>query len=151
MRWVSGQGGLRGGGAPGRLTLGHSAAPTGMPSWSVVSAPGGHPDGPHLPTPTRVSQPDGPLSAPGQEFTGCFQRHDEVLTELEKATKRCKKLEAVYREFELQKVCYLPLSMFLLKPIQRLAHYRLLLGRLCGHCPPGHGDHADCRGAWARP
>ncbi|XP_044922797.1 FERM, ARHGEF and pleckstrin domain-containing protein 2 isoform X3 [Mustela putorius furo] len=80
-------------------------------------------------------------------FTSCFQRHDEVLTELEKATKRLKKLEAVYREFELQKVCYLPLNAFLLKPIQRLLHYRLLLGRLCTHYGPAHPDHADCHDA----
>lgn len=83
---------------------------------------------------------------PQQQFTGCFQRHDEVLTELEKATKRLKKLETVYREFELQKVCYLPLNTFLLKPIQRLVHYRLLLRRLCGFYAPGHPDYADCRG-----
>uniref|UniRef100_A0A3Q2HUV4 FERM, ARHGEF and pleckstrin domain-containing protein 2 n=1 Tax=Equus caballus TaxID=9796 RepID=A0A3Q2HUV4_HORSE len=82
-----------------------------------------------------------------KEFTSYFQRHDEVLTELEKATKRSKKLEMVYKEFELQKVCYLPLNTFLLKPIQRLVHYRLLLSRLCGHYVPGHRDHADCRDA----
>lgn len=82
-----------------------------------------------------------------KEFTSYFQRHDEVLTELEKATKRSKKLEMVYKEFELQKVCYLPLNTFLLKPIQRLVHYRLLLSRLCGHYAPGHRDHADCRDA----
>lgn len=83
---------------------------------------------------------------PPQQCTSFFQRHDEVLTELEKATKRLKRLEAVYREFELQKVCYLPLNTFLLKPIQRLVHYRLLLGRLCGSYAPGHRDYADCRG-----
>ncbi|XP_046499713.1 FERM, ARHGEF and pleckstrin domain-containing protein 2 isoform X4 [Equus quagga] len=82
-----------------------------------------------------------------KEFTSYFQRHDEVLTELEKATKRSKKLEMVYKEFELQKVCYLPLNTFLLKPIQRLVHYRLLLSRLCGHYAPRHRDHADCRDA----
>uniref|UniRef100_A0A452QWU4 FERM, ARHGEF and pleckstrin domain-containing protein 2 n=1 Tax=Ursus americanus TaxID=9643 RepID=A0A452QWU4_URSAM len=79
-----------------------------------------------------------------KEFTSYFQRHDEVLTELEKATRRFKKLETVYKEFELQKVCYLPLNAFLLKPIQRLVHYRLLLGRLCGHYAPAHPDSADC-------
>ncbi|XP_039717088.1 FERM, ARHGEF and pleckstrin domain-containing protein 2 isoform X3 [Pteropus medius] len=82
-----------------------------------------------------------------KQFTGHFQRHDEVLMELEKAAKRVKKLEAVYKEFELQKVCYLPLSSFLLKPIQRLLHYRRLLGQLCGHYAPGHPDFADCRDA----
>ncbi|XP_059134607.1 FERM, ARHGEF and pleckstrin domain-containing protein 2 [Peromyscus eremicus] len=82
-----------------------------------------------------------------KEFTSYFQRHDEVLTELEKATKHCKKLEAVYKEFELQKVCYLPLNTFLLKPVQRLVHYRLLLRRLCAHYSPGHPDYGDCHEA----
>uniref|UniRef100_A0A8C5K9L4 FERM, ARHGEF and pleckstrin domain-containing protein 2 n=1 Tax=Jaculus jaculus TaxID=51337 RepID=A0A8C5K9L4_JACJA len=82
-----------------------------------------------------------------KEFVSYFQRHDEVLTELEKATKHCKKLEMVYKEFELQKVCYLPLNTFLLKPIQRLVHYRLLLSRLCDHYSPRHHDYADCNDA----
>uniref|UniRef100_A0A671VLV7 FERM, ARHGEF and pleckstrin domain-containing protein 2 n=1 Tax=Sparus aurata TaxID=8175 RepID=A0A671VLV7_SPAAU len=74
-------------------------------------------------------------------------KHDEVLTELEKATKRLKKLETVYKEFELQKVCYLPLNTFLLKPIQRLMHYKLILERLCKHYSPSHRDHDDCKEA----
>ncbi|NXU88862.1 FARP2 protein, partial [Xiphorhynchus elegans] len=82
-----------------------------------------------------------------KEFTSYLQKHDEVLTELEKATKRLKKLEMVYKEFELQKVCYLPLNTFLLKPIQRLMHYKLILGRLCRHYTPEHRDFADCRSA----
>ncbi|XP_019368907.1 PREDICTED: FERM, RhoGEF and pleckstrin domain-containing protein 2 isoform X2 [Gavialis gangeticus] len=82
-----------------------------------------------------------------KEFTSYLQKHDEVLTELEKATKRLKKLEMVYKEFELQKVCYLPLNTFLLKPIQRLMHYKLILGRLCKHYTTEHRDYADCRSA----
>ncbi|XP_074988414.1 FERM, ARHGEF and pleckstrin domain-containing protein 2 isoform X5 [Caretta caretta] len=82
-----------------------------------------------------------------KEFTSYLQKHDEVLTELEKATKRLKKLEMVYKEFELQKVCYLPLNTFLLKPIQRLIHYKLILGRLCKHYTVEHQDYADCRNA----
>ncbi|XP_039547452.1 FERM, ARHGEF and pleckstrin domain-containing protein 2 isoform X3 [Pimephales promelas] len=82
-----------------------------------------------------------------KEFTGYLQKHDEVLTELEKATKRVKKLETVYKEFELQKVCYLPLNTFLLKPIQRLMHYKLILERLCKHYAPQHKDFDDCREA----
>ncbi|KFW09161.1 FERM, RhoGEF and pleckstrin domain-containing protein 2, partial [Eurypyga helias] len=82
-----------------------------------------------------------------KDFTSYLQKHDEVLTELEKATKRLKKLEMVYKEFELQKVCYLPLNTFLLKPIQRLMHYKLILGRLCRHYTPEHRDFADCRNA----
>uniref|UniRef100_A0A8C9W8U0 FERM, ARHGEF and pleckstrin domain-containing protein 2 n=1 Tax=Scleropages formosus TaxID=113540 RepID=A0A8C9W8U0_SCLFO len=79
-----------------------------------------------------------------KEFTSYLQKHDEVLTELEKATKRLKKLETVYKEFELQKVCYLPLNTFLLKPIQRLVHYKLILERLCRHYIPQHPDRNDC-------
>ncbi|XP_030311941.1 FERM, ARHGEF and pleckstrin domain-containing protein 2 isoform X3 [Calypte anna] len=82
-----------------------------------------------------------------KEFTSYLQKHDEVLVELEKATKRLKKLEVVYKEFELQKVCYLPLNTFLLKPIQRLMHYKLILGRLCKHYTAEHRDFADCRNA----
>ncbi|XP_055069922.2 FERM, ARHGEF and pleckstrin domain-containing protein 2 isoform X5 [Misgurnus anguillicaudatus] len=82
-----------------------------------------------------------------KEFTGYLQKHDEVLTELEKATKRVKKLETVYKEFELQKVCYLPLNTFLLKPIQRLMHYKLILERLCKHYAPQHADYDNCKEA----
>uniref|UniRef100_A0AAR2KLB1 FERM, ARHGEF and pleckstrin domain-containing protein 2 n=1 Tax=Pygocentrus nattereri TaxID=42514 RepID=A0AAR2KLB1_PYGNA len=82
-----------------------------------------------------------------KEFTSYLQKHDEVLTELEKATKCVKKLETVYKEFELQKVCYLPLNTFLLKPIQRLMHYKLILERLCKHYAPDHRDHHDCKEA----
>uniref|UniRef100_A0A672MYU0 FERM, ARH/RhoGEF and pleckstrin domain protein 2 n=1 Tax=Sinocyclocheilus grahami TaxID=75366 RepID=A0A672MYU0_SINGR len=82
-----------------------------------------------------------------KEFIGFLQKHDEVLTELEKATKRVKKLETVYKEFELQKVCYLPLNTFLLKPIQRLMHYKLILERLCKHYAPQHRDYDDCKEA----
>ncbi|XP_013883468.1 FERM, RhoGEF and pleckstrin domain-containing protein 2 isoform X2 [Austrofundulus limnaeus] len=82
-----------------------------------------------------------------KEFTSYLQKHDEVLTELEKASKRLKKLETVYKEFELQKVCYLPLNTFLLKPIQRLMHYKLILERLCKHYSPAHRDYRDCKEA----
>ncbi|XP_027731570.1 FERM, ARHGEF and pleckstrin domain-containing protein 2 isoform X2 [Vombatus ursinus] len=82
-----------------------------------------------------------------KEFTSYLQKHDQVLTELEKATRRLKKLETVYKEFELQRVCYLPLNTFLLKPIQRLIYYRLVLGRLCKHYLPGHPDYPDCKRA----
>ncbi|XP_041067599.1 FERM, ARHGEF and pleckstrin domain-containing protein 2 isoform X2 [Carcharodon carcharias] len=82
-----------------------------------------------------------------KEFASFLQKHDEVLTELEKATKQSKKLENVYKEFELQKVCYLPLNTFLLKPIQRLMHYKLILERLCKHYHSDHRDYRDCRDA----
>uniref|UniRef100_A0A8C6XUG7 FERM, ARH/RhoGEF and pleckstrin domain protein 2 n=1 Tax=Naja naja TaxID=35670 RepID=A0A8C6XUG7_NAJNA len=82
-----------------------------------------------------------------KEFTNYLQKHDEVLMELEKATKRIKKLEIVYKEFELQRVCYLPLNTFLLKPIHRIIYYKLILGRLCKHYPADHRDYTDCKNA----
>ena len=97
----------------------------------------------------RVPVMTSRVSCPRQEFTSFLQKHDEVLTELEKATKRLKKLETVYKEFELQKVCYLPLNTFLLKPIQRLMHYKLILERLCKHYSPSHRDHDDCKGEFS--
>ena len=47
---------------------------------------------------TTVMFPPAALAL--QEFTSYLQKHDEVLTELEKASKRLKKLETVYKEFE---------------------------------------------------
>ncbi|KAK9401092.1 FERM RhoGEF and pleckstrin domain-containing protein 2 [Crotalus adamanteus] len=82
-----------------------------------------------------------------KEFINYLQKHDEVLMELEKATKRIKKLEIVYKEFELQRVCYLPLNTFLLKPIHRIMYYKLILGRLCKHYPADHRDYTDCKNA----
>ena len=93
-----------------------------------------------------------PPPAP-QTLTRHFQRLHEVLTELEAASKRLRRLEALRRDFELQKICYLPLNAFLLKPLQRLRHYRLLLRRLCApdRQDPGRGDQdrADRRGECA--
>ncbi|XP_077009465.1 FERM, ARHGEF and pleckstrin domain-containing protein 2 isoform X2 [Tamandua tetradactyla] len=84
-----------------------------------------------------------------QEFSSCFQGHEEVLTELGKGPRRCGRLDAVSREFELQKVCYLPLSSFLLKPAQRLGQYQRLLTQLCQHLAPGHPEHPSYHGALA--
>ncbi|XP_070319810.1 FERM, ARHGEF and pleckstrin domain-containing protein 2 isoform X3 [Odocoileus virginianus] len=78
-------------------------------------------------------------------LTGHFQQLQEVLTELEAASRRLRRLEALRRDFELQKVCYLPFNAFLLKPLQRLRHYRLLLRRLCAPGPGDPGPHSQDR------
>ncbi|KAB0386376.1 hypothetical protein FD755_001332, partial [Muntiacus reevesi] len=78
-------------------------------------------------------------------LTGHFQQLHDVLTELEAASRRLRRLEALRRDFELQKVCYLPLNAFLLKPLQRLRHYRLLLRRLCAPGPGDPGPHSQDR------
>ena len=52
-----------------------------------------------------------------------------MVLELEQRVKSNKTFEEAYREFESQKVCYLPLNTFFLKPGQRMLHYRLILER----------------------
>lgn len=61
-----------------------------------------------------------------QYYTDYLEHHDDILTELELACRRNKKFENAIREFEMEKVCYLPLHAFLLKPVQRLQHYSLI-------------------------
>uniref|UniRef100_A0A8C9TSX0 FERM, ARHGEF and pleckstrin domain-containing protein 1 n=1 Tax=Scleropages formosus TaxID=113540 RepID=A0A8C9TSX0_SCLFO len=77
------------------------------------------------------------------------KRLSDVLMELEQACQASRKLEALCRDLELQKVCYLPLNVFLLRPLHRLVHYKQLLERLCKHYPPTHVDFRDSRAALA--
>lgn len=70
--------------------------------------------------------------------------HLLVLERLDQASKQNTRFEQLYREFEMQKVCYLPLSVFVLKPLHRLLHYQSLLQRLLKNYAPNHSDRADC-------
>ena len=56
-----------------------------------------------------------------------LEKQDDILMELDKAVKTDKEFEFLYKDFEGQKVCHLSLNTFLLKPGQRLLHYKLLL------------------------
>nr|XP_018895127.2 FERM, ARHGEF and pleckstrin domain-containing protein 1 isoform X1 [Gorilla gorilla gorilla]XP_018895128.2 FERM, ARHGEF and pleckstrin domain-containing protein 1 isoform X1 [Gorilla gorilla gorilla]XP_055215934.1 FERM, ARHGEF and pleckstrin domain-containing protein 1 isoform X1 [Gorilla gorilla gorilla]XP_055215935.1 FERM, ARHGEF and pleckstrin domain-containing protein 1 isoform X1 [Gorilla gorilla gorilla]XP_055215937.1 FERM, ARHGEF and pleckstrin domain-containing protein 1 isoform X1 [ len=76
-------------------------------------------------------------------------KHSEALEALENGIKSSRWLENFCRDFELQKVCYLPLNTFLLRPLHRLMHYKQVLERLCKHHPPSHADFRDCRAALA--
>uniref|UniRef100_A0A3P9KWF8 FERM, ARHGEF and pleckstrin domain-containing protein 1 n=1 Tax=Oryzias latipes TaxID=8090 RepID=A0A3P9KWF8_ORYLA len=84
-----------------------------------------------------------------RQLTAHLQKHPECLVELERACRSSRKVEALCRDFEQQRVCYLPLYVFLLRPLHRLLHYKLLLERLCKHYPPTHLDFRDCRAALA--
>lgn len=55
--------------------------------------------------------------------------------------------QQIYREFEQQKICYVPIFYLLMKPFQRLAHYKLLLELLLEHYNDNHFDRTDCQGA----
>uniref|UniRef100_A0AAQ5YLX2 FERM, ARHGEF and pleckstrin domain-containing protein 1 n=1 Tax=Amphiprion ocellaris TaxID=80972 RepID=A0AAQ5YLX2_AMPOC len=82
-------------------------------------------------------------------LTTNLNKQSEVLLELEKACKASRKLEGLCRDFELQKVCYIPLNVFILRPLHRLIHYKQILERLCKHYPATHVDFRDCRAALA--
>lgn len=81
-----------------------------------------------------------------QPLTTSLHKQSEVLLELEKACRSSRRLEALCRDFELQKVCYIPLNVFVLRPLHRLVHYKQILERLCKHYPATHVDFRDCRG-----
>lgn len=81
-----------------------------------------------------------------KQLTIHLWKHNEILMELENGIKNSRKLETFCRDFELQKVCYLPLNTFLLRPLHRLMHYKQIMERLCKHYPPSHIDFRDSRG-----
>uniref|UniRef100_A0A674MP93 FERM, ARHGEF and pleckstrin domain-containing protein 1 n=1 Tax=Takifugu rubripes TaxID=31033 RepID=A0A674MP93_TAKRU len=84
-----------------------------------------------------------------QPLTVSLHKQSEALLELEKACRSCPRLEDLCRDFELQKVCYIPLNVFILRPLHRLIHYKQILERLCKHYPATHVDFRDCRAALA--
>ncbi|XP_056411605.1 FERM, ARHGEF and pleckstrin domain-containing protein 1 isoform X4 [Hyla sarda] len=84
-----------------------------------------------------------------KQFTNNLQKHYEALIELEKAIKNSRKLDVLCRDFEQEKVCYLPLNIFLLRPLHRLMHYKQIMERLCKHYSPNHVDFRDTRAALA--
>ncbi|XP_041806210.1 FERM, ARHGEF and pleckstrin domain-containing protein 1 [Chelmon rostratus] len=82
-------------------------------------------------------------------LTANLHKQSDVLLELEKACRSSRRLEGLCRDFELQKVCYIPLNVFILRPLHRLIHYKQILERLCKHYPATHVDFRDCRAALA--
>uniref|UniRef100_A0A3Q2W402 FERM, ARHGEF and pleckstrin domain-containing protein 1 n=1 Tax=Haplochromis burtoni TaxID=8153 RepID=A0A3Q2W402_HAPBU len=85
----------------------------------------------------------------GLKVSSNLSKQSEILLELEKACKASRRLEGLCRDFELQKVCYIPLNVFILRPLHRLIHYKQILERLCKHYPATHVDFRDCRAALA--
>jgi len=73
------------------------------------------------------------VSSSLQVYRALLDRHEELLVQLDLTARRLPDVQRAIDEFELQKVCYLPLTTFLLKPVQRLLHYQLLLDRKLLH------------------
>uniref|UniRef100_H2Z4V6 FERM, RhoGEF and pleckstrin domain-containing protein 2 n=1 Tax=Ciona savignyi TaxID=51511 RepID=H2Z4V6_CIOSA len=63
-----------------------------------------------------------------KKYLGSLENGESLILALEE-TGEDSRFESIYREFELQKVCYLPFNSFLLKPMQRVVHYKLVVER----------------------
>ncbi|XP_071553838.1 FERM, ARHGEF and pleckstrin domain-containing protein 1-like [Temnothorax nylanderi] len=70
-----------------------------------------------------------------------------VLEKMEYSMRTSRRFDQLCRDFESQKHCYLPLTSFLLKPLQRLLHYNSIIDRLLDHYPKDHTDFEDCLAA----
>ena len=62
-----------------------------------------------------------------QSYEKYLCEEQQMLISLDSECQDSRSFEHVYREFEAQKVCYLPVNAFLLKPAQRLLHYQLII------------------------
>ncbi|XP_048240865.1 FERM, ARHGEF and pleckstrin domain-containing protein 2-like isoform X2 [Haliotis rufescens] len=83
-------------------------------------------------------------------YCNYLDRQEEILSEVESKMRRNRKFEELYKDFEAQKVCYLPLNTFFLKPGQRLLHFKLILEKLVKHYSLNHADLDDCTEALAK-
>ncbi|XP_063297747.1 FERM, ARHGEF and pleckstrin domain-containing protein 2 [Pelobates fuscus] len=76
-----------------------------------------------------------------------LQRLEDWFQELQQHSPEQQDINVLLQEFEQQRVCYLPLSCLLLKPLQRPLQYEKLLERLCRHYPHSHCDYNNCQRA----
>lgn len=80
-----------------------------------------------------------------------LEGHYAILEGLESSFRKNRRFEQIYRDFEMQKVCYLPMTSFILKPLHRLQHFHLLLDRLVKHYgSANHHDYRECMTAKAK-
>lgn len=57
------------------------------------------------------------------------QSHIEILHCMNEMFETDERFQQIYKDFEQQKLCYLPLGELLLKPLNRILHYQLILER----------------------
>ncbi|CAG0882114.1 unnamed protein product [Darwinula stevensoni] len=80
-------------------------------------------------------------------YRGYLTHHLEIIEGMERAYEEGGMFQNLLQSFEAQKVAYLPLNAFLLKPLHRLIHYKLILQRLVSHYTEDHEDLSTCEGA----
>ncbi|XP_037950420.1 FERM, ARHGEF and pleckstrin domain-containing protein 1 isoform X2 [Teleopsis dalmanni] len=76
------------------------------------------------------------------------QTHIDILHCLNEMFETDNRFQQIYKDFEQQKICYLPLGELLLKPLHRMLHYQLLLERLCDFYTEEHTDYDDCQAVY---
>lgn len=75
-----------------------------------------------------------------------LESHREVIEHLHDLYENDERFQQIYRDFEQQKICYVPIGMLVLKPLHRLLHYQLILEHLLDHYGPDHNDRTECEG-----
>lgn len=56
-----------------------------------------------------------------------IESHREILQRINEMFENDSHFQQIYKDFEQQKICYLPIGYLLLKPLHRLLHYQLIL------------------------
>ncbi|KAF5399214.1 FERM RhoGEF and pleckstrin domain protein 2 [Paragonimus heterotremus] len=82
---------------------------------------------------------------PWQHYQKFIPQAEQLLMSIEHAMRSEPALEQTVRQFEAQKVCYLPFYVFLLRPMHRLLQYRVALERLMRQYGETHPDAPACR------
>ncbi|VDP78241.1 unnamed protein product [Echinostoma caproni] len=107
-----------------------------------------------LPESTEIVYRVGDLFVENLRMLPLYQNYltevENLILSIEEAVRSNPVLDEAMRNFEAQKVCYLPFYVFLLKPMHRLLQYRVTLERLMRHYGEAHPDAPDCRIAHAR-
>mgnify|MGYP002716649594 CR=1 FL=1 len=81
-------------------------------------------------------------------------KHKELVTKIDSLAKRLQEsnmiemnrtFENLLRQISIETKSHLPLSSYLIKPMQRITKYPLLIEKILHHTPPNHGDYNDCQ------
>ncbi|XP_015930609.1 FERM, ARHGEF and pleckstrin domain-containing protein 2 isoform X2 [Parasteatoda tepidariorum] len=83
-------------------------------------------------------------------YTNYIEKLPYILEKLNSAYYSNTHFERMYCDFEMQRVCYLPLTSFLLRPAHRLLHYSSLMERLVEHYGDNHPDSKNCKTVLAK-
>lgn len=74
-----------------------------------------------------------------------FEQARNIMLEMEHTMRQNREFEKAVNDFEAEKVCFLPLNAFILKPTQRIIYYKQILEKMISVMPrEGHNDMTSC-------